>query len=252
MDASREGDVAERAARRRKLSKGAMNMHDIDRTLGHTNMETGYEFQGEEEAGEFQSEMGEVLGEEEMNELATELLSVTHERELEQFFSDVFNKVKGAVSNFARSSVGQQVGGMLKNVAKQALPALGQMAGTALGGYVGMPGLGGQLGGQLASGLGSAFGLELEGLSHEDRDFEVAKQFVRLTADAAQNAQHAPPGQNPAVVAQNAIAEAAQKYAPGLLEPHGGPGIAAGGPSPRGAAHGRWVRKGNKIVLYGV
>jgi hypothetical protein len=226
-------------------------MHDIDRTMGRTNMETGYEFQGEEEAGEFQSEMGEVLGEEELNELATELLSVTHERELEQFFSDVFNKVKSAVGSFARSSVGQQVGGMLKNVAKQALPALGSMAGTALGSYVGMPGIGGQIGGQLASGLGSAFGLELEGLSHEDRDFEVAKQFVRLTHDAAQTAAQAPPGQNPVAVAQHAITEAAQKYAPGLLEPHGGP-MGAGGPSPQGAAHGRWVRKGNKIVLYGV
>src|SRR5947208_1476091 len=76
-----------------KLSQGAMNMHDMDRTLGHTNMEAGYEFQGEEEAGEFQAETGEVLGEEELNELATELLSVTHDRELEQFFNDVFNKV---------------------------------------------------------------------------------------------------------------------------------------------------------------
>jgi len=229
-------------------------MHDIDRTLGHTNMETGYEFQAEEEAGEygeFQAETGEGLGEEELNELATELLSVTQERELEQFMGSVFEKVKGAVTDFARSPVGQQVGGMLKNVAHQALPVLGQMAGTAIGERFGMPGVGGQIGSALATGAGSLFGLELEGLSNEDRDFEMAKQFVRLAADAAQTAAHAPPGQNPVEVAQNAIVEAAQKYAPGLLEPHGGP-MAGGGPSPHGATSGRWVRKGNKIVLYGV
>jgi len=224
-------------------------MHDIDRTMGRTNLES-YEFQAENEAGEYEnegeweSEQGEA-GEQELNEMASELLSVTNERELEQFLGDVFKKVTGAVGNFARSPVGQQVGGILKNVARTALP----IAGQALGNYI-APGVGGQIGGQLASAAGSLFGLELEGLSHEDRDFEMAKQFVRLAADAAQAAAHAAPGGNPASIAQQAVAAAAQKYAPGLLEQATGGGHP--GPSAGGGASGRWVRKGNKLVIYGV
>lgn len=223
-------------------------MHDIDRTMGRTNLEA-YEFQGEDEFGEYENEQGEMAGEEELNEMASELLSVTNEQELEQFLGDVFKKVTGAVGNFVRSPVGQQVGGILKNVARTALP----IAGQALGNYI-APGVGGQIGGQLASAAGSMFGLELEGLSHEDRDFEMAKQFVRLATDAAQNAAHSPPGQNPAAVAQQAVASAAQKFAPGLLEQasNGHAGFAGPSSGHGGATSGRWVRKGNKLVIYGV
>jgi len=219
-------------------------MHDIDRTMGRTNMETAFEFQGEEESetNEFQGESQEGLfHEEELNELATELLSVSNDKELEQFLGDVFKKVGSAVGSFVKSPVGQQLGGMLKGVAKQALP----MVGSALGNLV-VPGVGGAIGGKLASAAGQMFGLELEGLSHEDRDFEVAKQFVKLAADAAQTATQAPAGTPAAQIAKQAITEAAQKYAPGLIG--GGQAAAASG----GAAHGRWIRKGRKIVLYGV
>ncbi len=219
-------------------------MHDIDRTMGRTNLEA-YEFQSEDEGGyETEQNEQEVLGEEEVDEVASELLSVSSDKELEQFLGNVFKTVTGAVGNFARSPAGQQVGGILKNVARQALP----LAGQAVGNWV-APGVGGQIGGQLASGVGSMFGLELEGLSNEDRDFEVAKQFVRLAADAAQAAAHAPPGSSPAQVAQQAVAQAAQKYAPGLLEQAGG-GTGTSGSS--GKNQGRWVRKGNKLVIYGV
>jgi hypothetical protein len=227
-------------------------MHDYDRTMGRTNMEA-FEFQGEEEMNEFygESEAGEyegeqpLLQEEELNEMATELLSVTNDRELEQFLGNVFKKVGSAVGSFVKSPIGQQMGGMLKGVAKQALPMVGQ----AVGNYF-APGVGGAIGSQVGSAAGQLFGLELEGLSHEDRDFEVAKQFVRLAADAAQNAAHAGPGQNPAAIAQHAIADAASRYAPGLIAPaQGGYG---GGVQAGATASGRWVRKGNKLIVYGV
>ena len=165
-------------------------MHDIDRTMGRTNLEA-YEFEGEDEGG-YEAESEQMLNEEELEEVASELLSVTNEQELEQFLGNIFKTVTGAVGNFARSPAGQQVGGILKNIAHKAIP----LAGQAVGNWV-APGVGGQIGGQLASGVGSMFGLELEGMSHEDRDFEVAKQFVRLAADAAQAAAHAPPGIRP-------------------------------------------------------
>jgi hypothetical protein len=219
-------------------------MHDMDRTMGRTNMETAFEFQGEEESenNEFQGEReAGLFHEEELNELATELLSVSNERELEQFLGDVFKKVGSAVGSFVKSPIGQQLGGMLKGVAKQALP----MVGSALGNLV-VPGVGGAIGGKLASAAGNMFGLELEGLSHEDRDFEVAKQFVRLASDAAQTATQASPGTSPAQIAKQAITEAAKKFAPGLLGRNGHTGASSG------ADHGRWVRKGRKIVVYGV
>src|SRR5262245_48390091 len=119
-------------------------MHDTDRTMGRTNMEA-FEFQGEEEMNEFYGESeqeyeGEqpLLQEEELNEMATELLSVTNDRELEQFLGGVFKKVGNAVGSFVKSPIGQQMGGMLKGVAKQALPMVGQ----AVGNYF-APGVGG-------------------------------------------------------------------------------------------------------------
>ena len=63
---------------------------------------------------------------------------------------------------------------------------------------------------------GSALGLELEGLSNEDREFEAAKQFVRFAADTVKNAV-AQPQSNPVAAAAAAIQQAAQVHAPGLL-----------------------------------
>jgi hypothetical protein len=255
-------------------------MHDTDRTMGRTNMEFGFqgegnmnEFYAEMENGEFQGEQP-LLHEEELNEMAAELLSVTNDRELEQFLGDVFKKVGSAVGSFVRSPIGQQMGGMLKGVAKQALPMVGQ----AVGNYF-APGVGGAIGQQVGSAAGQVFGLELEGLSNEDRDFEVAKQFVRLAADAAQTAAHAPANQSPAAAAQHAITDAAQRYAPGLLNAvgthtngspsngsptngtrsNGTPAFAASGYGAQngaatgsGASSGRWVRKGQKLIVYGL
>lgn len=210
--------------------------------------EAGYqgeeEFLGEGEE-EFQGEE-ELLNEEEVNELATELLSVTNEAELQQFLGGLVRNVGRAVGGFVRSpqgqQLGQQLGGMLRNVARQALP----LAGQAIGNYV-APGVGGAVGRQAATAAGQIFGLELEGLSHEDRDFEVAKQFVRLAADAAQTAAQTPPGGAPAAIARQAVAEAAQRYAPGLLERAGGrPGV------PSGATSGRWVRRGHRLIVHGI
>ncbi len=226
-------------------------MHDLDRTMGRTNMESEfagyqgeeefeYEAEGEEEFEYEGEEEFEVLHEEEVDELASELLGVSNEEELEQFLGGLIKKVGSAAGKFIKSPVGRKLGGMLKGVAKKALP----IAGQALGNLV-APGVGGAIGGQLASAAGSMFGLELEGLSYEDGEFEVAKQYVRLAADAANTAAHAPAGADPRAVASQAVHGAAQKFAPGLLA---GAGKASGA---SGASSGRWVRKGRRIVVYG-
>jgi len=167
--------------------------------------EMGQEFFGEM-SGEFEGEM--PLNEAQEMELAAELLSATNEAELEQFLGGI---IKGAKKLF-KSPVGRALGGILKGVAKKALP----MVGGALGSMV-APGIGTAIGSSLGSAAGNLFGLELEGLSNEDREFEVARRVVRLASAATRHAATAPPHIHPMTVARRSVAMAAQRHAPGLL-----------------------------------
>ncbi|HLG13288.1 MAG TPA: hypothetical protein VJH03_02030 [Blastocatellia bacterium] len=181
--------------------------------------------------GEFEIQEGPFSEAEEM-ELAAELLGVTSEAELDHFLGKVFKRVGGFVKKVAASPLG----GILKSVAKKALPFVG----GALGSFIPIPGVGTMVGkalGTAASGL-----LEAEGLSEEDREFEAARQFVRLAGAAAQNLAATPAGASPIAAAKSAFTAAARQHAPALV------GAATAG----GAKTGRWVRKGPRIVLYGV
>jgi hypothetical protein len=226
--------------------QGASDMHNLDQTL--TAQEYDFNFPGEAESE------AEFLGEAENLEFAAELLGVSNEQELENFFGDLISSAGRAVSNFAKSSTGQALGGILKSAAKSALPVLG----GAVGGYFGGP-AGAQIGSTVAQNAGQMLGLELEGLSHDDREFEVAQQVVRLASDAARIAAEGHGAAPPAVVARNAFIQAAQTHAPGMIRPANGSGGHAGpmqsGPSTAGGngrRSGRWQRHGSRIVLIGV
>lgn len=287
-------------------------MHDIDRTLNEYEGNSYYSGEYEESAAneweygyETEPEMGEV---EEM-EWAAELLEVTDEQELDQFLGKLIRKAGKAIGGFVKGPVGQQLGGLLKGVVKRALPTV---AGT-LGNLV-VPGLGGIVGGKLGSlaagalGAGELFGMELEGLSHEDQEFEAARRIVRFANAAAQKAAAIHPGTPAVQAARKALMTAARQHAPGLVKALSGaaPGVAhaaaqyapaiahaarqiapglvnaaedaLGGlfnemeENERGYAHGggayggseqgggaygrrnsgRWIRRGNKIILLGV
>jgi uncharacterized protein (DUF697 family) len=194
-----------------------------------------------------------VLSEEQELALATELLSVTHDQELEQFLGGIFDKVAKAVKGVISSPIGHALGGVLKQVAKTALPTIGGALGTMVGGPAGTA-----LGSQLGSAAGKLFGLELEGMSNEDKELEVAQRVVRLAADAAAHAaQGAPAGTSPQDAARAALAAAAARSAPGLLRnglPGAKPSRPAASPeaaSPARATRGIWARHGRHIVLYG-
>ncbi len=197
-------------------------MHDLDRTQLEMGWESGsFGYESDQEYGETQDELyGELSGatgvfnEMDELELAAQLLEVTDEAELDQFLGSLLSTASGAIGGALRSPVGNAVGGILKGVAKKALPA----AGAAVGDWL-APGRGGKIGSQLATAAGNLFGLELEGLSAEDQEFEVARNFVRLAGAAVENAAQAPSNAPPAAVAQKAVAAAAQQYAPGLLKP---------------------------------
>ena len=189
------------------------------------------EFELSAEAGVF-GEIGEM-------ELAAELLEVRDEQELDRFLGNLIRKVGRTVGTVVRSPVGRAIGGVLKDAAKTMLP----LAGGALGSVGGGP-VGATLGTSLASVAGHTLGLELEGLSPEDREFEAAKQFVRFGADAVKNAASARAG-DPLAAARVAAIAAARRYAPGLLR-----GDATAPPlSSAGVAGGRWIRKGRNIVI---
>jgi len=233
-------------------------MHDIDRT--QLEAAEGYESPHFDEFGPGSGELGETgrfdeaaglgpghqssLGEQQEMELAAELLEVSSEEELEQFLGNVMGSVQGALGRFVSSDTGQALGGLLKSslkdLTKQALPVVGR----AIGQWV-SPQYGGEPGARIASAAGSLLGLELEGLSGEDREFEVSRQLVRFTSSAVQHAALAPRSVPGRVAARTAVQQAACRYAPGLLPRLQGRSTRLW---PRS---GRWVRRGRAIVLFG-
>lgn len=205
------------------------------------------------------------------DELAAELLEVRSDQELDHFLGSLFSKVANTIGRAVKSPVGKALGGVLKRVAKQALPLIGKAVGSFFGGPVG-----GAIGGQVASTASSAFGLEYEGLSPEDRDFEVARRYVRFAGEAAKRATYGRPDAEPTGVAKAALIEAAKTHAPGSLAPprpdapaapaypsaHPSPpsGVPrpapptchdCGGTSGTHSRTGKWVRRGRHIVLLG-
>jgi hypothetical protein len=222
-------------------------MHDLDRTqlevpdTGEFEEETDYEFDSEfDESSSYNG--GGVLSEIDEMELAGDFLEIQDEEELDLFIGKLFKKLGQGARRLIASPLGKKIGGILKGAAKKLLP----VAGGALGGLVGGP-AGAALGSKLAGGAGQALGLEVEGLSGEDQEFEIARQYVRFATAAVQNAATAPPSQPPSQAARAAAASAARQHAPGLLR-SGGAKPSLGG----GRRSGRWIRRGNRIVLLGV
>lgn len=92
------------------------------------------------------------------------------------------------------------------------------------------------------------FGLELEGLSPEDMEFEVARHFVRFATDAAGRLDagagrmaNAANEVDAASRVRAAIGHAARRHAPGLAP--------AGLELPKTQTAGRWRRVGGRIVV---
>jgi uncharacterized protein (DUF697 family) len=223
-------------------------MHDI----GRVQLETDLEMENYEgEQFEWPGEAEAIFNEAEEMELASQLMEVSSEQELDQFLGDLIRRAGRALGGFVNSPAGQAIGGILKGAAKQILPH----AAGALGTFVGGP-LGAQIGSGLASMTSGEFGMEAEAWNQEDREYEGAKQFVRVAADTVRSTLAEGPDVDPRVAAQAAIAQAAHARAPGLLQsapPSDMRSYAPYGTRSDGGGHsGRWKRSGNKIVLYGV
>ena len=250
-------------------------MHDLGSSQyeGEAGQELGQEYEGEfaqelgelngEFEGEFEGEFGEIAGENEEGEyefgemqemeMAAELLEIQSEAELDQFLEKLKKRASRGLKKFARSATGRAIGAMLKGIAKKALPIATKMAGTYFGGPAG-----GMIGSKLGGMAANLFEMELEGLSQEDREFEVARRFVLLSKAAVKHAIGQPANVNPRIAARTAITKAAQRYAPGLVRNTSQPSaptqsnVAITAAIPANVSQsGRWFRKGNSIVLAG-
>ena len=213
-------------------------------------MPNGYELMPEfsPETEQFESEQfefaAEIFGEAEQMELAMELLEIRDEAELDQFLGKLIKSAGRALGKVVRSPVGQAIGGVLKGVAKKALP----IAGGALGAWVGGP-LGAKIGSGLASAAGKALGLELNELSAAEQELEGARRFVQFAGETVKGALASPPSADAASAATSAAMAGARKFIPGVL-------AGAGAAPPRSATGtlgrartGRWIRAGQNIIV---
>jgi uncharacterized protein (DUF697 family) len=242
-------------------------MHDVDAMnpfrsewdeFQPETFENGYET-SDEIFGETDGES--PLDEEAAMDLAAELLSVNSEDELDQFLGKLFKKVSRSVGKFVRSPLARTLGGALKGIAKKALPLIGQAAGGALAAYGVPPQLGMGLGSGLGSAAGNMLGGEYGGMSPEDEEFDRAKRYVKLASGALKRAANFADHVDPKSAAKAALAAAAKRYAPQLLQwlgeagpmaPGTGAVPGAGAGPGRPGQSGRWIRRGHKIVLLGV
>jgi hypothetical protein len=174
-------------------------------------------------------------------ELAMELLSVSSEAELDQFLGKLVSgamkgvkKIGGAISKIAKSPLG----GVLKSVAKTALPFVG----GALGTLIPIPGVGTAVGTALGSAVSAALEAELGELEGEQMELESARRFVRIARSAARAAALAPDAADPHEVARAAVTRAARQHLPNLDLTRSTPPAHAG-------QQGRWQRQGHQIVL---
>ena len=229
-------------------------MHDIDKTMQEMEYEDEFEFSDGDEfeyEDEYEDEFeyeneyeyeDEVaiapFSEEEEMELATELLAITSEEELDQFLGKLVKKAWRGVKKFGRSKIWRGIKKGLRGVAKVALPIAGKVAGSFFGGPIG-----GKIGGKVGSWVSRLFEMELEGLSPEDQEFEVARRFVRLAGSSAVHAVKAPASAPVSVVVNRSIKKAAKQHAPGLVKYKGKIGKKNAG---------TWRRRGNRIFLFGV
>jgi hypothetical protein len=177
-----------------------------------------------------------IFDEHQEMELVVALLGSVNEEQLDHVLEAIIGTAASADGKRLSYPLARAVCGVLKSIAGRAL----RVPASAGGATLGAP-LGAQLGSGLAAVAGPALGLELEGLSLEDREFEAARQFVRFAGETASNARNADPRFDPAETARRAAFAAAQTYAPGLtIEQSELPRLQR-----------RWMPRGNRTSSFG-
>jgi hypothetical protein len=201
-------------------------------------------------AGEFEFEYesfegGETSEQEEL-ELAMELLSVQNEHEMEQFLGKLVRGIGRGLK-----AVGRVALPALKSLAKVALP----IAGTALGSFIPIPGVGSMIGGALGRAAANALELEFAGMDPDQADIEKARRMVRILRSAVGELSSALGSSAPESAVRSALRSAVQRNIPGVnlsaLNLAARAGSGSGSATATTTASGRWWRRGNTIVVDG-
>lgn len=151
---------------------------------------------------------GSAQGEVEEAELAAQLLEITNEFELDQFIGGLVQNAAHAAGAPLPPPVLAPLASTLKGTLKHAIPVVGgasAMPFDAVGDT------------RRLAAAAAAFGLELEALSPEDQEFELARRFVRLARGAGRRASRFTRRMPARATVRRALAGAARRYAPGLL-----------------------------------
>jgi hypothetical protein len=199
--------------------------------------------ESEEESGR------SIFDESQELDLASGMLEVVNEEELDHFLDDVIREAGVAIGSDVRPSDARAIGHVLKKAIHQILSPAVIDKGATTGSSVGA-----QLGGGLSANAGPMLGLELEGLSPEDREFEAARQFLRFAGQTVKQTVEDASSSDPHRVAHNvahrAATEAAGVFAPGLLVNNRHINGHEGRDVP--AESGRWISCHNRIILFGM
>lgn len=139
-------------------------------------------------------------------ELAAQLLDVTNEGELERFLGRLVESVARRAGGRVPVATRRALMAVLRRTAERTLPTVTAALGDPL------PPAG--VDRSAADAAARVYGLELEGMSAEDRDYEIARQFLRFARAVVARAARAP-----AAGVDAAVASASREFAPGLLPP---------------------------------
>lgn len=211
-------------------------------------------FPGEQE-GAALGEAALPIPEFEELELAMELMEVTNEQELEQFLGGVwkaaskeFNKAARPYKQRAMACVTLLKGAaavVLPRVLKVVLPKLSDAAIKTVITKVEQV-LSNQVAGRMEKEMGE--------VTMEEGELEAARRFVRLAGSTFQRAINAPPRMDPVHAARDGFRAASRRLFLSPVSSGRGVGI-IGLSETTGAApgrSGRWVKRGSRIILYGV
>ena len=198
--------------------------YEYDYELDDESYDTEMDYESDDE---YDQEIASPFSEEMTSELAFELLSVNNEEELNEFLGKWIRRA-GRFLKRKLPAVGRFLKKGLRGIAKIALPAVGAMVGGPIGSKAG----------QVASNL---FEIELEGLSPEDQEFEIAKRVIGYGNETMRNVARIPGSIPPEQTVKLAFKKAAATHAPGMVKPRS-----------KWPMQGSWRRDGSNIILHGV
>jgi hypothetical protein len=166
-------------------------------------------------------------------ELAAELLDVVNETELEHVVRKLVSETAQRAGGSLPRGATHLLSDVLTRIARRTLPTLGSASGPHASSER-----------SPAETAVRVFGLELEGMSAEDRDFEIARQLVRLGEAAVLRSLATPDAASPVATVAAGVTRAGRELAPGLLDPVADLSLEPG--------TGPWTRSRNDVPLNGV